>query len=141
LKNWAKELFERIRAWAGDLIKYLIALWIAARDSRTSWYARVSAAIVSAYAFSPIDLIPDFIPIIGYLDDIILVPIGITITIRLIPPVLWFEYVEKATELIDRPVSKIAATFVIVVWTVIGILVVKLGYEYLVINIMENTTV
>ena len=66
----------RIRQWAGDAKRDVVALWIAAQDPRTPWQAKVMAAIVTGYALSPIDLIPDFIPVLGYLDDVVHVPLG-----------------------------------------------------------------
>ncbi|MBN9452362.1 MAG: DUF1232 domain-containing protein [Bosea sp.] len=75
-----------------------MALWIAARDSRTPWHAKLVAGLVAAYALSPIDLIPDFIPILGYLDDLIIVPIGILLVVKLIPEPLMAEYRAMAAE-------------------------------------------
>lgn len=74
----------RIRAWARDIKRDVVALWLAARDPRVPVAAKIVSGIVAAYALSPIDLIPDFIPVIGYLDDVILVPLGILLAIRLI---------------------------------------------------------
>ncbi|WP_306225331.1 YkvA family protein [Bosea beijingensis] len=85
-------LLERAKKWARLLKRDVIALWIAARDSRTPWYAKLAAGAVAAYALSPIDLIPDFIPILGYLDDLIIVPIGILLVVKLIPEPLMAEY-------------------------------------------------
>ncbi|MBL8056706.1 MAG: DUF1232 domain-containing protein, partial [Anaerolineales bacterium] len=76
---------ERLRAHARALKAEAYALYLAARDPRTPWYARALAAGVAAYAFSPLDLIPDFIPVLGYLDDLVLVPLGIWLALRLIP--------------------------------------------------------
>jgi uncharacterized membrane protein YkvA (DUF1232 family) len=78
-------LLQRFRQKLGDLKIELLAVWFAYRDPRTPWYAKIWAALVAGYAFSPIDLIPDFIPIIGYLDDAIIVPLGLIIAIKLIP--------------------------------------------------------
>ena len=85
-------MLERAKQWARGLKRDVLALWIAARDSRTPWYAKLAAGAVAAYALSPIDLIPDFIPILGYLDDLIIVPLGILLVIRLIPEPLMAEY-------------------------------------------------
>jgi uncharacterized membrane protein YkvA (DUF1232 family) len=82
----------RARALASDLY----ALSLAARDPRVPWYAKALALLVTAYALSPIDLIPDFIPILGHLDDVVLVPIGIAVTVRLIPDAVWAECRERA---------------------------------------------
>ncbi len=78
-------IVESWRRWARGLRRETLALYYAYRDPRTPWYARAWAAVVVAYALSPIDLIPDFIPVLGYLDDLILVPLGIAIAIRLVP--------------------------------------------------------
>jgi len=90
-------LLERAKQWARRLKQDVLALWIAARDSRTPWYAKLAAGAVAAYALSPIDLIPDFIPILGYLDDLIIVPLGILLVVKLIPEPLMAEYRAMAT--------------------------------------------
>ncbi len=113
--------FEKLRSWARAVKRDVIALWIAARDTRTPWHAKAVAIIVAAYALSPIDLIPDFIPIIGYLDDILLVPLGILLAIWLIPASLMVEFRKKADELEKRPVSRIAAVLVVLAWVICGL--------------------
>lgn len=75
-----------MRSWARALKREVVSIYLAIRDPRTSWHARVVGALVVAYAFSPIDLIPDFIPVFGFLDDALLLPMGIWLTLRLIPP-------------------------------------------------------
>lgn len=75
---------------------------------------------VAAYALSPIDLIPDFVPVLGYLDDLIIVPLGIWLVVRLIPTDLMAEYRTLAAQAVTRPISKIAASFVVLVWIVLG---------------------
>lgn len=85
-------LLERMKQWARLLKRDVLALWIAARDSRTPRHAKLAAGAVAAYALSPIDLIPDFIPILGYLDDLIIVPLGILLVVKLIPVPLMAEY-------------------------------------------------
>lgn len=105
-----------IRAWARSLKRDAAALWLAARDPRVPWYAKVLAGMVAAYAFSPIDLIPDFIPVLGLLDDLILVPAGIWLVIRLIPPELFAQLRERAEDLSQRPVSRGGAAAVIALW-------------------------
>jgi uncharacterized membrane protein YkvA (DUF1232 family) len=100
----------------------VVALYIAARDPRVPWYAKAVAAGVAAYALSPIDLIPDFIPVLGYLDDVILVPLGIALAIRLIPPALFEEHRKAAAERIaKRPVSRIGAAAIIGIWLALGV--------------------
>lgn len=88
----SKPLWSGVKAWARDLKRDVVALWIAARDRRTPLLAKLLAASVAAYALSPIDLIPDFIPVLGYLDDLLIVPLGILLTIRLVPPALMAEF-------------------------------------------------
>ena len=76
---------QRAKQWARTIKRDVIALWIASRDPRTPWYAKAVAAAIAAYALSPIDLIPDFIPLLGYLDDVVIVPVGIVAAVALIP--------------------------------------------------------
>lgn len=106
---------ERMRSWAKDLKRDVVALWIAARSPRTPITAKVIAGAVAAYALSPIDLIPDFIPILGYLDDIVIVPLGIALAIRLIPAELMAEFRAEAT-LVDRPTSAYVAILIVSLW-------------------------
>ncbi|TIW39666.1 MAG: DUF1232 domain-containing protein [Mesorhizobium sp.] len=85
------------KQWARAIKRDVVALWIAARDPRVPWYAKATAGAVAAYALSPVDLIPDFIPIIGYLDDLIIVPLGIMAAVRMIPAALMEEFRDEAT--------------------------------------------
>lgn len=78
-------IVSRLVSWLRSTRRDVIALWLAARDPRTPWYAKLAAGAVAAYALSPIDLIPDFIPVLGYLDDVILVPLGIMLAVKLVP--------------------------------------------------------
>lgn len=94
----------------------MVALWIAARDPRVPWYAKTLALCVAAYALSPIDLIPDFIPVIGYLDDLLIVPAGIWLVVRLIPTRLMAEFRAEAASRCQRPTSRIAAAVIILIW-------------------------
>ncbi|WP_233218875.1 YkvA family protein [Deinococcus arcticus] len=89
-------LFTRLRTLARRLKAELLALSLAARDPRTPWYARAWAALVLAYALSPIDLIPDFIPVLGQLDDLLLVPAGLWLALRLIPPAVMADARQQA---------------------------------------------
>jgi uncharacterized membrane protein YkvA (DUF1232 family) len=114
--------FQQLQRWARTLKRDVLALYLAARDPRVPWYAKVIAACVAAYALSPIDLIPDFIPVLGYLDDIILVPLGIALAIRLIPPALLEEHRAGASARIgQRPVSRIGALIVVLIWVALAI--------------------
>ncbi len=89
-------MIERIKQWARTIKRDVVALYIAGRDHRTPWHAKAIAIAVAAYAISPIDLIPDFIPILGYLDDLIIVPLGIMLAVKLIPAQLMAEFREAA---------------------------------------------
>src|SRR6188508_3133839 len=107
---------ERLRTWARRLKTELYALYLAARDPRVPWYARLLLVAIVAYAFSPIDLIPDFIPVLGYLDDLILVPLGIALAVRLIPPKLMAEFRAEATRREALPRSRAAAAGIVALW-------------------------
>lgn len=109
-------MLERTKRWARTLKRDVVALWIAARDARTPWYAKLAAGTVAAYALSPIDLIPDFVPVLGYLDDLVIVPLGIALAIRLVPPELMAEYRAKAAEAANRPRSLVAAAMIAAIW-------------------------
>lgn len=104
----------------------LMALNIAIRDPDTPMIARVLAACVLAYALSPIDLIPDFIPVIGYLDDLILIPLGIALVLRLIPPEVLQRAREEAASKPVRPTSTIGAAIIIAIWLIVAL---WLGYR------------
>ena len=109
------------------------ALALACRDRRTPWYAKAFAAAVVAYAFSPIDLIPDFIPVLGLLDDLILVPLGIIMALRMIPPDVMAESRARADALMaeGKPVSRAAAVVIVAIWlaaaTLAGTAVWRMG--------------
>lgn len=106
----------RLKQWANTIKRDAHALWLAARDPHTPWFAKLLALLVAAYALSPIDLIPDFIPVIGYLDDAVLVPLGVLLVIRLIPPELMEEFRAAAALAEQRPVSRSAAGAFISIW-------------------------
>jgi uncharacterized membrane protein YkvA (DUF1232 family) len=115
-----------MRSWARLLERDVVALWLAARDPRTPWYAKLIAALVTAYALSPIDLIPDFIPVLGYLDDLIIVPLGIWLAIRLIPRELVAELRGEAECHVAKPKSWVGAIIVALLWLLIAALIVHL---------------
>jgi uncharacterized membrane protein YkvA (DUF1232 family) len=106
----------RVQAWARRLKADAHAAWIAARDPRCPWGARVVGLGVTAYALSPIDLIPDFIPVLGLLDDAILVPAGIWLFVRLLPAPLWEECRARARAEATRPKSLTGMMLVIALW-------------------------
>jgi uncharacterized membrane protein YkvA (DUF1232 family) len=107
---------QALRASARRLKAETFALYFAARDPRTPWYARALVAAIVAYALSPIDLIPDFVPVLGLLDEVILVPLGIAAALRMIPPHVMTEARERANAALDRPVSRAAAAVIVAIW-------------------------
>jgi uncharacterized membrane protein YkvA (DUF1232 family) len=113
---------ESAKRWARLVKRDVVALWIAARDRRTSGLAKLVAGAVAAYALSPIDLIPDFIPVLGYLDDLVIVPLGILLAVRLIPPPLMQEFRDQASAR-ERPVSRVAQIAIISLWLLALVLV------------------
>jgi uncharacterized membrane protein YkvA (DUF1232 family) len=117
---------ENLKKWAGRLKTEVYALYLAYRDPRVPLYARVFAACVVGYAFSPIDLIPDPIPVLGYLDDLILIPLGVALAIRMIPEPVLAECREKARRASreSRPVNRVAAVAVVAVWLALAALAI-----------------
>ena len=109
-------MLRRLKSWAKAVKCEIVALWLAARDPRTPWTAKAMAVVVVAYALSPIDLIPDFVPVLGYLDDLILLPLGIFATVVLIPPPLMAEFRREAATLSGLPPSKAAAVVIVLLW-------------------------
>jgi uncharacterized membrane protein YkvA (DUF1232 family) len=120
LEGWKKR--------AKQLRIEVYAIYLAYKDPRVPWYARIFAACVVGYAFSPIDLIPDPIPILGYLDDLVLVPLGIVLALKMIPTEVMAECREKAQEIIlqGEPVNRIAAVVIIALWIILAAVVVVL---------------
>jgi uncharacterized membrane protein YkvA (DUF1232 family) len=113
----------RMASWkqkARELELQTYALYLAYRDPRLPWYAKAWVALVLAYAFSPIDLIPDFIPVLGYLDDLILVPLGVFIALRMIPPHIMDECLAQARQHLDegKPQFKFIGLIVIGIWMI-----------------------
>jgi uncharacterized membrane protein YkvA (DUF1232 family) len=116
-------MFARLQSWARQLKQEIYALALAYRDPRVPWYARLVAICVVAYAFSPIDLIPDPIPLLGYLDDLVLVPLGIALAVRLIPPDVLAECRARAAATAGRrPVNWVAAGVIIAIWLILAAL-------------------
>ena len=108
-------LVQRLKSWARTLKRDIVALWLAARDRRVPLGAKLVAGAVAAYALSPIDLIPDFIPVIGLLDDLVLVPAGIWLAVRLVPPALLAEFRQQAV-VREKPISRTAAVVIALLW-------------------------
>jgi uncharacterized membrane protein YkvA (DUF1232 family) len=121
---------KKLKDWARTIKRDVHALYLAAHDPRTPWYAKALAVCVAGYALSPIDLIPDFIPVIGYLDDAILVPLGVLAVVKMIPPEVMAEHREAAALAADRPVSRTAAVFIACIWIASVGLAIWLGYRY-----------
>jgi uncharacterized membrane protein YkvA (DUF1232 family) len=115
---------------ARRLKREVYALYLAYRDPRVPWYARAFAAVVVAYAFSPLDLIPDFIPVLGYLDDLILIPLGIALAIRLIPPDVLAES-RAAALAAEKPVNRLAAAVIVAIWLLLAVAAALLLYRLL----------
>jgi uncharacterized membrane protein YkvA (DUF1232 family) len=113
------------REWARSIKRDVVALWYAARDPRVPWYAKAVAACVVAYALSPIDLIPDFIPVLGYLDEVILLPALIWFTVRLLPPEVLQSSREQAerwmAERAAQPRSWAAGVAIVVIWLLVAV--------------------
>lgn len=109
---------EKIKNWARHLKQQLFTLYFAYKDHRVPWYAKVFAACVVAYAFSPIDLIPDFIPILGYLDDVIIVPLGIMLAFKMIPESVINDCKVKAEGMQknNKPKNWIVGSLIILIW-------------------------
>lgn len=110
------QLISKAKIWAKSLKRDIVALWLAARDTRVPWHAKAVAGAVAAYALSPVDLIPDFIPVLGYLDDLLIVPLGIMLAIRLVPVEVMAELRTEAAKRIERPSSRLGLIFILAVW-------------------------
>jgi len=124
-------LLAELKQRARHLKAETFALYLAARDPRTPWYAKLLVAGIVAYAFSPIDLIPDFVPVLGYLDDLILIPLGIALAIKLVPPTVLAECRTRARETMrnGKPVSRIAGAVIIVIWLLLALLSIVWALE------------
>ena len=116
--------------WARTIQRDAHAVYLSARDPRVPWYAKALALCIAGYALSPIDLIPDFIPVLGYLDDAILLPLGIWLVVKLIPPEVMAEHRATATLAAERPASRTAVIIIALIWAVSIALTAWLGYRY-----------
>jgi len=116
----------RLRQWARGVKRDVHVLYLAARDPRVPWYVKAAAIAVAAYALSPIDLIPDFIPVIGYLDDVLIVPLGIMLVFKLIPSDLIAQFRTVATDMEgERKLGRLGAVAIVLLWLA-GLVVVAL---------------
>jgi len=123
---------ETWKARARQLKVDVYALYLAYKDPRTPWYAKVFTAIVVGYAFSPIDLIPDPIPVLGYLDDLVLIPLGVFLALKMIPSQVMVECRLKAREVMaqGKPVSKLAAAVIVLIWVGLVVLMGVMTYRW-----------
>ena len=120
----------KLKHWARSIKRDAHAVYLAARDARTPWYAKALAVFVAGYALSPIDLIPDFVPVLGYLDDVILLPLGLWAVVKLIPAEVMAEHLAAAALATERPISRIAAVTIALIWAASIVLTAWLCYWY-----------
>lgn len=121
----------RLRGWARSLQKETYALYLAARHPDVPWYAKAWVACVVAYALSPIDLIPDFVPILGYLDDLILVPLGIALALKMVPPAVMEACRAEAAQRTKAqgPQGRAAAIVIVIIWVLTVVIVGTVVYQ------------
>jgi uncharacterized membrane protein YkvA (DUF1232 family) len=112
-----------LRGWARTLRQQALVVYFAARDARTPWPVRLLALAVAAYALSPIDLIPDFIPVLGLLDDLVLVPLGVWLVLRWMPADVVRDAREQARITAERPASRGMVAVIVAVWLLVALLV------------------
>ncbi|MCA1030815.1 DUF1232 domain-containing protein [Bacillus timonensis] len=126
-------MMEKIRSWARNLKQKVFVLYFAYKDKRVPWFAKLFTACVVAYAFSPIDLIPDFIPILGYLDDVIIVPLGILLSLKMIPSVVLSDCETKAIEMMKQGKQKnwMMGSVIVLIWSLVTIWFFIKVYQYL----------
>ena len=118
-------MFERWKRRARELKREVYALYFACRDSRVPWYAKALAVTIVAYAFSPIDLIPDFIPVLGYLDELVLIPLGVMAVRAMVPPEVLNECRERAANMEGKPRNWIAAGVIVAIWLAIALAAIQ----------------
>lgn len=118
------QALQEVREWARRIKRNVLALWFSLRHAQTPLHAKIVAGLVVAYALSPIDLIPDFIPVLGYLDDVILVPLGVLLAMKLIPASIWADCQAQAQAWMDekrgKPRSRVGAIAIIVIWLLLA---------------------
>ena len=118
-----------LRTRARALKRDTYALYLACRDPRTPWYAKLLAGAIVAYALSPIDLIPDFVPVLGYVDDLLIVPLGLSVALRLVPAEVMADCRSRALAATERPTSHLAAMVIVAIWILFAALAAWLVYE------------
>lgn len=124
----------RLKLWAHTIKRDVHALYLASRDRRIPWYAKAFAVVIAGYALSPIDLIPDFIPVLGYLDDVILVPLGVLLVVWLIRPETMAEHRAEAAAAQDRPLSRGVAAAIVFIWVSSIVVCGWLAYQHLAVR-------
>jgi uncharacterized membrane protein YkvA (DUF1232 family) len=122
---------QRLRRWAAEITRDVYAVALAARDPRVPWYAKALALAIAAYAVSPIDLIPDFIPVLGLADELVILPLGILLVVAMIPRDVMAEHRAGAVEAMQRPQSRAAAAVIVVVWLALAALAGWLVWRWL----------
>jgi uncharacterized membrane protein YkvA (DUF1232 family) len=125
-------MLDNLKSWSRVVKRDVHALYLASRDPRVPWYAKALAIAVAGYALSPLDLIPDFVPVLGYLDDVIIIPLGVLLVIRLIPPEIMAEHRDLAEAAQGRPVSLTAGVVIICIWITSIVLIGWLIYRFFV---------
>ncbi|MFS0864872.1 YkvA family protein [Fredinandcohnia sp. 179-A 10B2 NHS] len=123
---------EKIKVWAKRLKQQIFVLYLAYKDERVPWFAKLFTVCVVAYAFSPIDLIPDFIPILGYLDDVIIVPLGVMLALKMIPKEVIIECEVKSKEMMknSKPKNWVVGSLIILLWSIIMFWVILKVYQF-----------
>ena len=118
-------MLARLKGWARGIKRDVVTVYFAARDPQAPWLPRLMALLVAAYALSPIDLIPDFIPILGYVDDLFIVPLGVMLVMRWMPVAVLTPARLRAEALLDKPRSMWAAACFVLVWASLGFFLVR----------------
>ncbi|NNC47261.1 MAG: DUF1232 domain-containing protein [Sphingomonas sp.] len=111
----------RLQRWANSLKRDALILWLAARDPFVPLFAKIVAGLTAAYAFSPIDLIPDFIPVLGLVDDVLIVPAGLWLALKMVPKAVVARLRMEAAGLSERPVSRAGLAMVLIVWALAAV--------------------
>lgn len=123
-------MLQKLKEWANKLKEDIYTLYLASKDPRIPFIAKVVAVITVAYAFSPIDLVPDFIPVLGYLDDLLLLPVGVWLSIKLIPEDVLLEYREKAKlRLVQKKPNYAIAVLIVIIWILLAALAYKATFS------------
>jgi uncharacterized membrane protein YkvA (DUF1232 family) len=122
------KVFERLKQKSRHLKIEIYALYLAYRDPRVPWYAKAFVALVVGYALSPIDLIPDFIPVLGYLDDLVLIPLGVAVALKMIPEKVMDDCRIRSKELMNKkkPINRVAAVVIICIWLMLIVMTIAL---------------